>query len=90
MERVREGNKIIDFGFQNSPHREYVNNKTLPEEWFVRDAFKSCFSMCAMKMTEKATAILVPIAIPCVYRLCLSLNLNEFSVRISRIKSPKN
>ena len=28
----------------------------------------SCFSMCAIKMTAKATAIFVPIAIPCVCR----------------------
>ena len=28
----------------------------------------SCFSMCAIKMTAKATAILVPITIPCVCR----------------------
>ena len=28
----------------------------------------SCFSMCAIKMTAKANAIFVPIAIPCVCR----------------------
>ena len=28
----------------------------------------SCFSMCAIKMTAKATLIFVPIAIPCVCR----------------------
>ena len=35
----------------------------------------SCFSMCAIKMTAKATVSFVPIAIPCVCRWCLSLNL---------------
>ena len=28
----------------------------------------SCFAMCAIKVTAKATAIFVPIAIPCVCR----------------------
>ena len=40
-------------------------------------------------MTAKATAILVPIATPCVCKKCLSLNLKEFSLRISLMSSPK-
>ena len=36
VEIVREVNKIIYFRFRNSKHREYVINKSLPEEWFVK------------------------------------------------------
>ena len=42
-----------------------------------------------MKMTEKATAILVPImiAMPWICTYCLSVNLKEFSSKMSRINS---
>ena len=40
-------------------------------------------------MTAKATAILVPIAMPCVYKKGLSLNLKQFSLRIRLMGSPK-
>ena len=40
-------------------------------------------------MTENATAIFVPIAIPWVCRKCLSLKWNEFSFNISFIRSPR-
>ena len=40
-------------------------------------------------MTAKATAILVPIAMPCVCKKYLSSNLKEFSLRISLMSSPK-
>ena len=39
-------------------------------------------------MTAKATAILVPIEMLCVCKKCLSLNLKEFSLRISLMSSP--
>ena len=45
--------------------------------------------MQAMNVTVKATAILVPIAMLCVCKKCLSLNLKEFSLRISLMSSPK-
>ena len=60
--RVREINKVVDFGFRKSPHWEYVISKSLPEKWL---ACSSCFSTWGMKMTEKETAILVPIAMQC-------------------------
>ena len=60
MERVQRSQYFIDFGFRNSPHREYVINKSLSEEWFVKACIQSCFSRCTIKMTEKATSILVP------------------------------
>ena len=41
-------------------------------------------------MTAKGTAIFVPIAIASVSRQCLSLNLKEYSLRISLIRPPKN
>ena len=50
----------------------------------------SCFSMCAIKMTAKATAIFVAIAIPCVCRLCLSLNSKDISLRTIRMRSPSD
>ena len=34
----------------------------------------SHFSICAIKMTGEATAIFVPIAIPCVWGFCLSVS----------------
>ena len=40
-------------------------------------------------MTEKATAIFVPIAIPLVCWKCLPLQGNEFSFNISFIRSPR-
>ena len=40
-------------------------------------------------MTAKATAILVPIAMPCVCKNFLSLNLKEFFLRISLMSFPK-
>ena len=40
-------------------------------------------------MTEKATAIFVPIAIPCVCRMCFLLKLNKFSFNKSFIRSPR-
>ena len=30
VERVREINKVVDFGLRKSPHSEYVINKFLP------------------------------------------------------------
>ena len=38
----------------------------------------SCFSMCAIKMTAKFTAIFVPIAIPCICRYPLSFLLDRY------------
>ena len=60
--RDGEINKVLDFGFRKSPGWEYVINKSLPEKWFARSSYLSTW---AMKMTEKATAILVPIAMQC-------------------------
>ena len=40
-------------------------------------------------MTTKAAAILVALAMPCVCKKYLSGNLNEFSLRISPMSSPK-
>ena len=40
-------------------------------------------------MTAKATAILVPVAMTCVCKKCLSLNLKEFSLRISLMSFAK-
>ena len=40
-------------------------------------------------MTAKATVILVPIAMLCVYKKGLSLNLKQFSLRIRLMSSPK-
>ena len=40
-------------------------------------------------MTAKATAILVPVAMTCVCKKCLSLNLKLFSLRISLMSFPK-
>ena len=42
-----------------------------------------------MKMTEKATAILVPImiAMPWICTYCLSVNLKEFFSKMSRVNS---
>ena len=44
--------------------------------------------MSAIKITEKATALLLPIATPCICMKCLSLNLKEFSWSISFKSSP--
>ena len=53
-------------------------------------AASSCFSRSDMKITEIATAILVPIAIPRVCAKCFPLNLKEFSSSMSRISSRKS
>ena len=52
-------------------------------------ALRSRSSKSAINMMEKATAIFVPIAIPCVCTKCLLLNLKEFSSKMSRISSLK-
>ena len=43
--------------------------------------------MSVIKITEKATALLVPIASACVCMKCLLLNLKEFSSSMSRKSS---
>ena len=53
-------------------------------------AISSRFSRSAIKITEKETAVLVPMAAPCVCMKCLSLNLKEFSSSMSRKSSRKS
>ena len=53
-------------------------------------ALSSRSSKSDINMMEKATAIFVPTAIPCVCTKCLLLNLKEFSSKTSRISSLRN
>ena len=67
-------------------HKENVSSINLFQtKDFSGLAASSHFWRSAMKITEKVTSILVPVAMPWVCTKCLSLNLKEFSSSMSRI-----
>ena len=79
VEQVSEVKKIKAssigmFGKENMPLINLFQTKG-----FSGLATSSRFSRSTMKIMEKATTILVPIAMPWVYTKCFSLNLKEFS-----------
>ena len=72
-------------------HKENMSSINLfQKKGFSRLAASSPFSRSATKIMEKATAILVPIAMPWVCTKCWSLNLKEFSSIMSCISSRKS
>ena len=57
--------------------------KRLQASGFVTLWLRMSISTLAIKMLAKETAILIPIAVPCVCRQFLPLNSNEFFCSIS-------
>ena len=91
MERIGEVNKIVSFFHRNVPQRKNFINKSVPHQRLEGLAIntESFFKVCH-KMEEKATGVLVPMAMPCVCMNNLSLNLKGFSSSMSRKSSRKS
>ena len=73
------------FHSENMSSINYFQNKGLEGL-----AISSRFPRSAITITEKATAVLVPMVTPCVCMKSLSLNLKEFSSSMSRKSSRKS
>ena len=81
MERVSKVNKIAIEMF----HSEKMSSLNCFQTKGLQGlAISSRFFRSVIKLTEKATAVLVPMATRCVCMKCLSLNLKELSSSMIR------
>ena len=70
LQRIFLLNEIFYFSFVCIPQAKYIINEPFPRLFsgFLTLCLKISFSIDAIKMLEKATAILVPMTVPCVWR----------------------